>query len=117
MKNAISVTPLPGYITLKIIDAETKTASGLELPDTSQEKPQIGKVLAVGTIAKVEFIKANFDVPNAFEALKMLKFQESVKEGNTVVFRKYTGNPVRIQSEEIQIVEFKDILGVIEYGK
>ncbi len=114
MENAKSVTPLPGYITLKLLDPETKTASGLELPDTSQEKPQIGKVLAMGLLVKEQLVRINAD--NSLEAVKILSFQNNIKEGDTVVFKKYTGNPVKIQNEEIQLVEFKDVIGIIEYG-
>ncbi len=108
------VSPLPGYITLKLIEPETKTASGLEIPDTSQEKPQMGTVLAMGKILKEEIILENCE--NSLEAVKMLEIQSSIKAGDTVAFKKYTCQVVKIADEEIQIVEFKDLLGVIKDG-
>ena len=104
MNTAQSVSPLPGYITLKLVDPETKTSSGLELPDTSQEKPQMGKVLAIGKLPLEELIKANTDT--SLESVKLLRLQKSINEGDTVIFKKYTGNPVKVNGEEIQLVEF-----------
>lgn len=112
MINAKSVAPLPGYVTLKLIEPETKTASGLEIPDTSQEKPQMGKVLAVGKIFKEDMVLV--EVESSLEALKLLELQKNINVDDTVVFKKYTGNPVKIKDEEVQIVEFKDLLGVIK---
>jgi len=100
MQNALSVTPLPGYITLKLVEAETKTASGLELPDASQEKPQIGKVLAVGD----SFFQDGTEI------------KPHVNIEDTVVFKKYTGQPVKLKDEEVQLVKFEDVMGIIEYG-
>ncbi len=86
MENARSVQPLPGYITLKIIDPETKTASGLEIPDTAQEKPQLGEVLDIGKIPKEELIKQG--VENSLEAVKMVAIQLMLKKGIIVAFKK-----------------------------
>ena len=113
MQNAKSVAPLAGYITLKIIDPETKTASGLEIPDTAQEKPQMGKVLAIGIIPKEQMMLTGFE--NNLDSVKFLEFQEKISNGDIVIFKKYAGHPVKIKGEEVQIVEFKDILGKIEY--
>ena len=109
MTTAKSVRPLPGYITLKLIEAETKTAAGLILPDSSQEKPQMGKVLAIGRIFR-EIMK----VDTSFETSKMLAIESEIKVGDTVLFKKYTGNPVKVNNEEVQLVEFQNLMGVLE---
>ena len=112
MQNAISVTPLPGYITLKLLEPETKTASGLELPETSQEKPQMGKVIAISNIIPL----TSQDILLLKAAPTLVQEWQKVDVGSIVVFKKYAGHPVKIADGEIQLVEFKDIIGVIEYG-
>ncbi len=99
MSIAKSVKPLPGFIVIEEVEPETKTASGLVLPDSAQEKPQIGKVIAVGA-----------------EQLKDGKFVglRDAGVGNTIVYKKYTGHIVKVDGKEYQIVGFDDLIGKIE---
>jgi chaperonin GroES len=95
----MSVRPLEDRILIKPLDPETKTASGIYLPESAKEKPMQGKVVAVG--------------PG-----KMLdngeRIQPSVRKGDTVVFGKYSGTEVEIKDIKHLIVRESELLGVIE---
>lgn len=94
-----SIKPLFGNVLIRPVDAETKTASGILLPDTAREKPQIGMIMAVG----------EGDITPKGEKHPMM-----VKVGQKVMYKKRGGNEVKVESEEWTIVEQKDILAVIE---
>ncbi len=81
-------------------DEETTTASGLVIPDTAKEKPQQGKVIAVGPGKRSE---------QTGEII-----QVDVSEGDTVLFSKYGGTEVKVDGEEFLILSARDILAVIE---
>ena len=95
---ALKIRPLEDRVVVKQIEAETKTAGGIVLPDTAKEKPQRGKVLAVG--------------PG-----KMLDSGErspiGVKEGDEVLFGKYSGTDIKVEGEEVKILRETDILAKI----
>jgi len=91
--------PLPGYVLVEPAKAETKTESGIYLPDSHDEKPQQGSVLAVGTTWVTEQ-GAKIDAP--------------VKKGDQVVYKKWGGNDVKIGDIEYQFLKFEDILAVIK---
>jgi chaperonin GroES len=96
---ANQLQPLPGYILVQPAEAEKQTASGIYLPDSHEEKPQQGTVLAVGTEWHTEqgaVIKA------------------PVKKGDTVVYKKWGGNDVKIGNTEYQFLKFEDILAVVK---
>lgn len=85
----MNIKPLGDRIVLKVLEAEEKTASGIVLPDTAKEKPQQGKVLAVG--------------PGKYsDDGKLLPM--SVKEGDTVLFAKYAGTEIKYKGEELLIL-------------
>jgi chaperonin GroES len=96
--NKINIQPLFDNVLVKPLDADTKTASGILLPDTVKEKPTKGKVMAVGTGGHDE--KGN-------------KIEFAVKVGDTVYYKKWGGNEIKINGEEWQILEQKDILAII----
>ncbi len=89
--------PAPGYILLEPEEAETKTASGILLPDSVEEKPQIGKVLAVGNSEVTE---------------KGTTKTSPTKVGDKVVYKKWGGNEIKIEGKEHLFVKFEDILAV-----
>lgn len=93
----LNLIPAAGYILLEPQEAETKTASGIVLPDTAGEKPQIGKVLAVGG-PEVTDSGAKREAP--------------VKVGDKVVYKKWGGNEIKIEGKEYLFVKFEDILAV-----
>ncbi len=90
----MTIKPLDDRVLVEVIEEqETKTASGLYIPDTAKEKPRIGKVVAVGTD----------------EDLK-----EKVKEGDKIYFAKYGGEEVELNGKTLKIVQRSDILAIIE---
>lgn len=95
----MSVRPLEDRVLIKPLDPETKTASGIYLPETAKERPIQGKVVAVG--------------PG-----KMLdngeRIKPSVKKGDTVVFSKYGGTEVEIKDVKHLIMRESELLGLIE---
>ncbi len=94
-----NIRPLFGNVLIKPLDAESKTASGIILPDTAQEKPTIGVVMAVG----------EGHITPKGEVEKMV-----VKVGQKVMYKKWGGNEVKVGHEEWTIVDQKDILAVVE---
>ena len=93
----IKLTPLADKVIVQQAEAETKTASGIIIPDTAQEKPQEGKVVAVGGGAKTEDGKL---IPM------------DVKVGDKVLFGKWSGTEVKINGKEYSIMKESDIMGI-----
>jgi len=94
----MNLKPLGDRVILKVLEAEEKTASGIFLPDNAKEKPQQGKVLAVG--------------PGKYnDKGELIKLQ--VKECDVVIFAKYAGTEVKYQGEEYLIVKESDLLAVV----
>lgn len=94
----MNIKPLGERIVIKVLESEEKTKSGIVLPDTAKEKPQMGKVLAVGT---GRLLDNGQTVPL------------EVKEGDTVLFAKYAGTEVKLEGEEYMILKESDVLGII----
>ena len=90
---AVSIKPLEDRIVVQTLEAEQTTASGLVIPDTAKEKPQEGKVLAVG--------------PGRFDEDGEKRIPLDVQVGDTVLYSKYGG-------EEYLILSARDVLAVIE---
>jgi chaperonin GroES len=91
--------PLHDRVVMRRVAQETKTAGGLIIPDTAQEKPQQGEVIAVGPGARNE----------RGELTPM-----GVKAGDRVLFAKWSGTEVKLDGEELLIMSESDIIGVIE---
>jgi chaperonin GroES len=94
-----TVRPLEDRILVKPLDAETKTASGLFLPESAKEKPMQGKVVATGPGKLLDNGKRQ----------EML-----VKKGDTVVFGKYAGTEIEIKNQKHLIVRESELLGLID---
>src|SRR6202158_1947107 len=90
--------PLHDRVVIERIDAEAKTAGGIIIPDTAQEKPQQGKVIAVGPGGRDERGKL---IPI------------DVKVGNRILFGKWSGTEVKIDDVEYLIMKESDIMGVL----
>ncbi|MCI7146373.1 MAG: co-chaperone GroES [Clostridiales bacterium] len=88
------IKPLGTKVVIREMVAEEKTASGIVLPGSAQEKPQMAEVLAVG--------------PGTDEV------RMELKEGDKVIFSKYAGTEVKFNGEEIMIMDQRDILAVVE---
>ncbi len=96
---SVSIKPLEDRILVQTLDAEQTTASGLVIPDTAKEKPQEGKVLAVGP-GRID------DNGN--------RVAVDVSVGDTVIYSKYGGTEVKYNGEEYLILSARDVLAVIE---
>jgi chaperonin GroES len=91
--------PLGDKILIKRIEAESKTKSGIVLPDSAKEKPKRGKILAVGDGKRLDSgERAPF----------------SVKKGDEVIFTSYAGTEIKLDGEELMIMSEEDILAVVE---
>jgi chaperonin GroES len=85
------IKPLGDRVLIKTITEAKKTEGGLVLPDTSKEKPQTAEVIAVGTLEDVE-----------------------LNVGDRIIFSKYAGTEIKIDSEDYILIDSSDILGLIE---
>jgi chaperonin GroES len=95
----MAVRPLEDRVIVKPADKETKTESGIYLPESSKERPVQGKVVAVGPGKRLDNGKRG---------------EMSIKIGDTVVYGKYAGSEVEIKGTEHLILRESEILGVIE---
>ncbi|MBI4800378.1 MAG: co-chaperone GroES [Desulfarculus sp.] len=94
----MKIKPLQDRVIVKRMEEETKTAGGIIIPDSAKEKPQQGKILAVGP-GKVLEGGTRVDM--------------TVKVGDLVLFGKYSGSEVKIDGDEVLIMREDDILGII----
>ena len=95
---SISIKPLEDRIVVQTAEAEQTTASGLVIPDTAKEKPQEGKVVAVGP-GRID------DSGN--------RVPVDVAEGDVVIYSKYGGTEVKYDGQEFQILSSRDVLAVV----
>ncbi len=93
------ITPLFDNVLIKPLQAEDTLPSGIILPDTVKEKPQIGQVMAVGT---------------GWHNDEGKTFPLFVKVGQKVMYKKWGGNEIKVDGQEWMIVEEKDILAIVE---
>jgi len=91
--------PLHDRVLVRRVEQQEKTAGGIIIPDTAQEKPMEGEVVAIGSGARAE--------DGTVTPL-------DVKPGDRILFGKWTGSEVKIDDEELLIMKESDILGVIE---
>jgi chaperonin GroES len=91
MAKKVNIEPLGEYVLVEPVKADTKTASGIVIPDTSEEKPQEGVVIAIGSDKKIK-----------------------VKPGQKVIYSKYSGNEVKQGDAEYLLVKNEDILAILK---
>ena len=89
----VNIKPLADRVLIEPMEAETKTASGIIIPDTAKEKPQKGKIVAVGPGKKDEPM--------------------TVKTGETVLYGKYAGTELKLEGKDYIIMRESDILAII----
>ncbi len=89
----VKIKPLADRVLIEPMEADTKTASGIIIPDSAQEKPQKGKVIAVGSGTK--------DV------------EMEVKKDDTVLYGKYSGSEINVDGTEYLIMRQSDILAIL----
>lgn len=95
----VGIRPLNEKVLIKRLEAESKTAGGIVLPDSAKEKPKRGKVLGVGT-------------GRVSDDGKRRPLQ--VKKGDEVLFTSYAGTEIKVDGEEVIIMDESDILAVLE---
>lgn len=93
------LSPAPGYVLVEPLKAEKQTASGLYLPDSHSEKPQIGTVLAVGDDSVTD---------------SGTKVKPTFKKGDVVVYKKWGGNEFQVEKIEYQFLKFEDVLAIVK---
>ena len=98
----MSFRPLHDRVVVRRVDSDEKSAGGIIIPDTAQEKPSEGAVVAVGSGARAEDGSVT---------------PMDVKAGDRVLFGKWSGTEVTIDGEELLIMKESDIMGVIQGGK
>ncbi len=91
--------PLHDRVVVKALDAEEKTAGGIIIPDTAQEKPMQGKVIAVGPGGRGDDGKL---------------IKSDAKKGDVILYGKWSGTEVKIDGEELLIMKESDIMGILE---
>jgi len=95
----MNLKPLDDRIVIKQSEAEEKSAGGILLPDTAKEKPQIGKVVAIGPGKLLDDGKRG---------------QMSVKKKDEILYAKYSGSDVEVDGEKYVILRESDVLGIVE---
>lgn len=95
----VTLKPLMGYCLVEPSAAETRTVSGLYLPDSAQEKPAQGTVIAIGD-----------DV--ILESGKIMK--APVKVGDKVIYKKWGGDEIKLNGIEYKLVKFDDLMAILE---
>jgi chaperonin GroES len=93
----MNIKPLGNRVVIKVLEAEEKTQSGIVLPGSAKEKPQMAEVLAIGT-----------------GILNDEKKKDEIKVGDKVIFSKYAGTEVKMDNNEYTILKLEDILAVVE---
>ena len=93
----LNLKPTSGYILIEPLEKEVKTASGIYLPDNAGEKPQMGKVVAVGG----KTYQDGHEV------------ESPAKVGETVLYKKWGGNEVKLEGKDYLFVKFDDVLAIM----
>lgn len=93
----MNLKPLGDRIVIKKVEVEEKTKSGIVLPSTAKEQPQMAEVVAIGA-----------DITNDE------KKKDQLKVGDKIIFSKYAGTEIKVDNEEITILKLADILAVVE---
>lgn len=95
----MKLKPLDDRVVVQQSEAEEKTSGGIILPDTAKEKPQLGKVVAVGPGKLLENGKRR---------------QVALKKNDRIIYGKYSGNEVEIEGKKLVVLRESDILGIVE---
>ncbi|MFA6005753.1 MAG: co-chaperone GroES [Patescibacteria group bacterium] len=99
-----TIKPLFDYVLIKPLEGATKTASGIVLPDSAKEKPQVGEVMAVGPGKQCECGGAG----------ECASSPMILKKGQKILYKKWAGNEVKVGMEEWLLVEQKEVMAIVE---
>ena len=94
----MKIRPLADRVVVKPVEQESKTKSGIIIPDTAKEKSHKGKIIATG--------------PGSFDDGKLVPMQ--VKVGDVVLYKEYGGDEIKLDGEEVIVLKEEDIIAVIE---
>jgi chaperonin GroES len=97
----MKLRPLQDRVLIRRVEPEAKSAGGIIIPDTAQEKPMEGEVVAVGPGTR--------DAAGALHALDL-------KSGDRVLFGKWSGSEIKLDGEDLMIMKESDIMGVLDHG-
>lgn len=106
-KTSLNIKPLFDYVLVRPLEGETRTPSGIVLPDTAKEKPQVGEVMAVGPGNCSCGENCHCDDKKC-DCGKMV-----VKVGQKVLYKKWGGNEVKVGTEEWLLIEQKDVMAIV----
>ncbi len=98
VKDSVKVKPLHDRVLVQRVEEETKTKGGIIIPDSAKEKPQEGKIVAVG----------DGKILDSGAVAKL-----AVKVGDRILFGKYSGSEIKLDGEEYLIMREEDILGIL----
>lgn len=93
----MNLRPLGDRVVIKKVEAEEKTKSGIVLPSSAKEQPQMAEVMAIGV-----------------EVDKDEKTKNQLKVGDKIIFSKYAGTEIKVDDQEVTVLKFSDILAVVE---
>lgn len=99
-KTDSNIKPLFDNVLIKPLEAESKTASGILLPDNAREKPQMGEVMATGD--------------GVMDDGEIVKGSMQVKVGQKVMYKKWGGDEIKVEGQEWMMVKQSDILAIVE---
>lgn len=108
-KEAGVIKPLPGWVLIEPLE-EDQSVSGIQLPDSTQDYPMKGKVLKIWNIGAVQ---GDITI-TSFEDYKAAAIRQHVKENQTIYYKKFAGQEIKHEGKEYKLVEFKDLLAVVE---
>ena len=97
----MNIKPLGDRVVIKKVEAEEKTKSGIVLPSSAKEQPQMAEVLAIGEGVTSDEKKKN-------------QIREQIKVGDKVIFSQYAGTEIKLDDNELTIISLNDILAVVE---
>lgn len=101
-----NLKPLFDNVLVKPLEAQSKTASGIILPDSVKEKPQIGTVMAVGPLHKTKDGLRHLKADGKYTPV-------AVNVGDKVMYKKWGGNEVKVENEEWTLISQEDILAIV----
>ena len=101
-----NIKPLFDNVLIRPLDAQSKTESGIFLPDSAKEKPQVGEVMAIGPEVKTKDGVRHLKSDGKYTPV-------AVKVGDKVMFKKWGGSEVKVEGEEWTIVGQDDILAIV----
>lgn len=103
----VTVKPLFDYVLIKPLEAQTQTASGIVLPESVKEKPQVGEVMGVGPGMENGGCMCGAHEEGNSHTM-------TVKKGQKVLYKKWAGNEIKVGTEEWLLVQEKDVMAVVE---